>query len=459
MKDVVDALLNVVFFNVFKLVGLENDINLPFSIAVLLIGYIYLMFRLRFIQFTHFKTMLRYTFGKNKDKNTPSSIKTLLTSVASCTGMNSTAGIVFMIAVGGVGTAFWLPILAFLCMPFRFAEVYLSHSYRSMDSNSSAIGGPFDYIKKGFSEIGFKKIGITLAFLYAMVMLVSGVIGVSMYEMNQAVFVLEKGFSFFNGKRLVLTIALTLISFWIIFGGTKRVVNFMSIMLPILSITYVFISIIVVIFNYKNLGSVLTMIFEDAMSPKSIAGGFIGSFCLCARKNSLAHETGLGTSGIVHALSPEKDSIKEATRSMMTPLITGLIVCVSTAMVLTMTDTYQKTEIMKDGVSALSYAFGSVYWLFSYVVIAIIPLFTFNVLIGWSNYVAKCAQYVFKKKQFVFISMVMFFAFAFTGGIIDDFILVVNIVDLLLMFALLINVPTVMILSGIVYNSIKKYKF
>ena len=221
----------------------------------------------------------------------------------------------------------------------------------------------------------------------------------------------------------------------------------------------VFISIIVICYNYKNLGEIFTLIFNDAMHPKSISGGIIGSFCLCARKCSLSHETGLGTSGIVHALSPEKDSIKEATRSMMTPLITGLIVCVSTALVLTSTGTYKDLTIMKDGVSALSHAFGSACWIYPYIVIAIIPMFTANVMIGWSNYITKCIQYVFKKKQFAILGMISFFTFAFIGGIIDDFILIMNIVDLILMFILLINVPVIIILSGKVYKAIKEYNF
>lgn len=461
INNIVDALMSVVFFNVFRLFGLGDNINLPFSIAVLLIGYIYLVYRLRFIQFTRFSKILKYTFGKNKSSDNHSSpIKTLLTSVASCTGMNATAGIVFMVAIGGVGTIFWIPILALLCMPFRFAEVYLSHSYRSPKSDSSSfMGGPFDYIKKGLASIGMERLGKILTILYTGAMIASGTIGVSMYEMNQSVVVFEKGFSFLNGKRLMLSIILTSIALFVILGGTKRVENFMSVALSFLSILYVATSIVVIIYNYKNLPSAIGFIIEDAISPKSIAGGFIGSFCLCARKNALSHETGLGTSGIVHALSPEKDSIKEATRSMMTPLINSLIVCMATSLVLTTTKTYLNKDIMKDGVLALMYAFGSAYKPFSCIVIAIIPMFTVNVLIGWSNYIMKCSQYLFKKKVIVFINMALFFACAFLGGIIDNFFLIMNIVDVILMFVLLINVPVVMLLSNKVYKAVKQYKF
>ena len=461
MEQVVNLFFNIVFFNVFELFGLGDKVDLPFSIAVLLIGYIYVMFKLHFIQFTHFGVILRYTFARNKkEKNTSSPLKTLLTSMASCTGMNATAGVVFMIAIGGVGTVFWLLILALSAMPFRFSEGYLSHFYRSTNQNSnSMIGGPFDYIKKGLADIGFRKMGKTLSLVYAGLMVLSGVVGVSMYEMNQAVVVFEKGFAVLEGKRMMLSVFFTILASWVVLGGTKRIERFMSIVLPVLSITYVFVSIIVIACNFDKIGSVMSLIYEDAMRPKSLAGGIIASFCLCARKFTLAHETGLGTSGIVHASSVESDSVKEATRAMLTP-VTTVIICLSTSLVLLTTNVYQDAEIMKDGVSAISYAFGLVFKPFSYIVVAIIPMFTINVMIGWSNYVAKCTTFIFKRKQLIAFVMALFFVFAFIGGIIDNFYFIMNVVDTILMFILLLNVPIIAVLTNkIVQNVVKKYNF
>ena len=460
MEKVVNFFFNIVFFNVAQLFGFGDKIYLPLAIAVLICGYIYVMVRLKFIQFTKFGKMLSYTFNtKNKNDKQPSSIKTLLTSMASCTGMNATAGMVFMVAIGGIGTIFWLPILALLSMPFRFAEVWLSHSYRSQNNSSAIIGGPFDYIKKGLTDIGFRRTGKILSLSYAFLMIITGVIGVSLYEMNQAVVVFEKSFSVLNGKRMILSTIFTIISVWVLLGGTKRVENFMSIALPTLSITYIFVSLIVIVANYQNFGNAIVAIFNDAMHPKSIAGGFIGSFCICARKCALSHETGLGTSGIVHALSLEKDSIKEATRSMMTPFITGFVVCLASALVLITTDTYQNADIMKDGVPAIAYSFGKVCKIFSYIVVIIIPMFTINVMIGWSNYVMKCTQYICKNKKIVVPTMTTFFIFAFLGGVMDDFLFIMNTIDTLLMLILLINVPVVIVLTGKVLKAVKNYKF
>ena len=68
--------------------------------------------------------------------------------------MNTVAGMVFMVCIGGPGTVFWIPIITVLCMAFRFAEVYLSHSYRE-ERTGEVLGGPFDYIKKGLKGWDF----------------------------------------------------------------------------------------------------------------------------------------------------------------------------------------------------------------------------------------------------------------------------------------------------------------
>jgi hypothetical protein len=44
-------------------------------------------------------------------------------------------------------------------------------------------------------------------------MIITGTIGVSMYEMNQAVVVLEKGFSFLENKRILLSALFTYLLF------------------------------------------------------------------------------------------------------------------------------------------------------------------------------------------------------------------------------------------------------
>lgn len=452
-------LSSVIYFNVMSVFGIK-DIELPFIIALLLFGYIFLMFRLRFIQFTKLKYCFKCAFGKKNSnkKGDISSLRTLLASVAGCTGMNAVAGIVFMVAVGGPGTVFWMPILAFLCMPFRFAEVYLSHSYRE-ERTGEVLGGPFDYIKKGLKELNCAKLGKILAFSYAFIMIFCGISAVSLYETNQCVSVIANSFSFLSDKKTLLSAIVVAVLFVILIGGTKRIINVLSVILPILAILYLVSSLIVILANITKLGDALVIIFKDAMHPKAIAGGFLGSLCMTARKVALAHETGLGTSGIVHASSSEKDSIKEATSSMMTPLINCFIVCMMSALVLIITGFYQDSST-KEGSVAIFNAFGTVSSVLPYVITLLVPMLAFNVLLGWTNYVIKCSQYCFNgNKKAVKVVILIFLITSFIGGVITNFNLIMQIVDNIVMLLIVINVPIIIILSGKVWKAVEKYKF
>ena len=462
VQSVTDIISKVVFFNVLSGFGID-DLQLPLALAVLLFGYIYTTIAMRGIQITKLKYCFKYVFGRQKqkssdDKKDISSIKTLFTSIAGCTGMNATAGIVFMIAIGGVGTVFWLPLLTFLCMAFRFEEVYLSHHYRDK-VKSENLGGPFDYIKKGLAEINLPKLGKVCAFLYALFMIISGTIGVSMYETNQCVAIITNSFEFLKGQRVIMSLVVIGLIFIIIIGGTKRIMNFMSSILPILAIIYIVASLVVIIAHYQNLGNAFVIIFEDAMHPRAMAGGFIASLCMTARKMALSHETGLGTSGIVHASSTQPDSVREATGAMMTPIINAFCVCIMTVLVVITTGAYKSETAGNDGVVVLFNAFGTVSRVLPYIITILIPMLVFNVLLGWCNYIIKCSIYCFNNKIVVKMFVCLFLLCAFIGGITDNFVMIMNLIDALMMLIIMLNVPVIILLTKKVYNIVRNYNF
>ena len=71
----------------------------------------------------------------------------------------------------------------------------------------------------------------------------------------------------------------------------------------------------------------------------------------------------------------------------------------------------------------------------------------------------KCANYCFKNKIAVKVAILVFLISAFIGGNINNFNLIMQIVDSIMMLLIIINVPIICILSGKVYNKLKEYKF
>ena len=55
--------------------------------------------------------------------------------------------------------------------------------------------------------------------------------------------------------------------------------------------------------------------------------------------------------------------------------------------------------------------------------------------------------------------MILFLISAFIGGNINDFNLIMQVVDGIMMLLIIINVPIIIALSGKVWKSIEKYNF
>ena len=180
---------------------------------------------------------------------------------------------------------------------------------------------------------------------------------------------------------------------------------------------------------------------------------------MTARKMALSHETGLGTSGIVHASSTQPDSVREATGAMMTPIINAFCVCMMTVLVVITTGAYKSETAGNDGVVVLFNAFGTVSKVLPYIVTILVPMLVFNVLLGWCNYIIKCSMYCFNNKIVVKFIVSLFLIFAFIGGITDDFVMIMNLVDALMMLIIILNVSVIMLLTKKVYNVVKNYDF
>lgn len=452
-----DALFKVSFFNILAPFGIHS-IELPICIAYLTFGFAYVTIKLNFIQFTKMIEGFKHAmFGSEASKEKGESVspfKTLFTAVASSTGLNNTAGIAGMILIGGPGALFWMPIIIFLCMAFRYCEIYLSHKYRSTSNDGASLGGPFDYIRECFTSRGKPKVARVLSYSYAAILAFAGLVGVSMLEINQAVAIVTDNISILHEKEAIVSLACVGIVAYVIFGGTKRITNFFGSVMPFLIGIFWATSALIVIVKIKELPDALVLILKDAMHPKALAGGAFASFALCLRRFSMSTETGIGTAGIVHASSSEPSSVKEALGGMISPIINGFLVCVMTALVIILTGVYNGQN--GDGIVLLSHAFSSVHPYLAIVLTFMIPIMAMNVAIGWSYYGVKCVTYVLGKKL-VKPFLIGYIIMGFIGGIVNDFQLILKIIDSALMLIPLINVTVVILMIKDIKAGLNEY--
>ena len=62
-------------------------------------------------------------------------------------------------SIGGPGATFWMILAGFLGMSSKFAECTLGQIYRETRSDGHILGGPVQYLSRGFAEVGWTRFG------------------------------------------------------------------------------------------------------------------------------------------------------------------------------------------------------------------------------------------------------------------------------------------------------------
>ena len=106
----------------------------PYMIFLLVGVGIFLTVRLKGIQFTKFRYIIKNTVGKafssSEGEGAISSAKAGLTSIAAVVGTGNIAGVATAIAIGGPGAVFWMWVSAIFGMATKFSEITLGLHFR-----------------------------------------------------------------------------------------------------------------------------------------------------------------------------------------------------------------------------------------------------------------------------------------------------------------------------------------
>lgn len=446
MLSLLKEINDIFFFNIMKFFGLTKP-ELPLSVFLILIIALILTFRFKFIQINQFPNAIKSLFISKDYKNT---FLVLLSSIAASTGLGSTAGIAMMIIIGGIGTVFWIPIITFLLMIFRFLEVYLSHKYR----NKNALNGAPQYIKSLFEESGHKNLGNKIRTLFISIIVIQALF-VAMVEVNQATDIIASLTSNPESNRVAISSLITIFAAFVIFGGISRIMSFFAIIIPPLAIAFFISSMIIIFANYNKLSNVFYLIISDAFNLKQGILGILSGFILTFKRLIPATESGMGTAGIIYANSTAKDSYKEAITSIIATFFSGIIISMITGIVIVLTDAHLIKS--NGGILVLKHAFASYNNYLPHVIDILCPIMTINVLIAWSFY-AKTGFETIVSKKFSIIFTTIYLLFGLLGGFVNDFMLIFSAIDCATALMTLTNITILLIFSKKIAKEIKQKK-
>ncbi|WP_028784443.1 alanine/glycine:cation symporter family protein [Thalassobacillus devorans] len=404
---------------------------------ILIIGGLFLTVQLKFFQFRFFGHVLQRTIGqifkKNKHEGTITPFQAFTSALASTAGATNIVGVPLAIAMGGPGALFWMWMVALIGMATRYSEILLGLKYRELNKEGVWVGGPQYYIKKG---LGWNKIAALFAF-FLMIEIIPSV----MVQSNSIATQVEGAFGW---PAWITGLIITALIGVIIFGGIKRIGKVTDKLVPFMVLSYLIVCFIVIFANIGSIPSVFGLIFANAFTPISAAGGFAGAGIAQAIRWGVArglysNEAGLGTGPVAHAAAQTDHPSKQALWGIFSVFVDTIVICTVTGLAVLTSGAWKEVGADQSS-NMVNIAFADVFGeQFGGTFVAIFLLFfvltTVGVIIFYGE---KQAEYLFGLKASK--GMRVLYVISIYLGAIGGLQFVWQFLDLLLAAAVLFNI-------------------
>jgi AGCS family alanine or glycine:cation symporter len=313
----------------------------------------------------------------------------LMTALAATVGTGNIAGVATAIALGGPGALFWMWCTALVGMATKYAEVLLAVHYREVDKKGEYVGGPMYAIKNGLGP-RWRWLGMAFA-------LTGGMAGFGIGNMVQANAIASVAENSFGVPLWITGLALTAVTGMVILGGIKRIGSVAQALVPLMCVSYVLCSLVVLALYADRLPDAFALVFTHAFTPVAATGGFAGAAVWAAMRYGVArgifsNEAGLGTAGIAQAAGKTRSPVRSALIGMMGTFIDTIIVCSMTGLAIIVSGVWDSGQ---SGAVLSSAAFDSALpGIGHYLLSIMLIVFALTTILGWSYYGEKCWEFL-----------------------------------------------------------------
>jgi AGCS family alanine or glycine:cation symporter len=361
----------------------------------------YLTYILRGIQFRYLGYALKQVFAKqHKDSlGDISHFQSLMTSLAGAIGTGTIVGVSTAVAIGGVGALFWMWITAFLGMATKYAESLLAVKYRRVDARGEMSGGPMQYMEHG---LGWKWMAVLFAIFASVAVIGTG----NLVQVNS---IADAVYNVWDVNPWVTGVVLAVLIGTILIGGVKSIGNIAGILVPFMALLYILAGLYIIAIHIDHVPGAFALIFRSAFEGQAAVGGFIGASILVViqmgvSRSVFSNEAGLGISTFAAAAAKTDSPGRQALITMTGALLSTVIVCTITGLVIAVTGSLGLTKEngeMVNGVSIAIAAFNSTIIGGQYVVTVGLILFAFTTAVAWAYYGEKCCEYLLGPKSII----------------------------------------------------------
>lgn len=266
----------------------------------------------------------------NQKKKSVNSFQAFAISLSSRVGTGNLAGVASAIFVGGPGAVFWMWVMALLGAATAFVESTLAQLYKKKGKDAF-YGGPAYYMQNGLKK---KWMGILFA------VLITITFGMANQTVQSNTLCDALADSMGIGK-IVVGVALTIMTLIIIFGGVQRIAKFSSIVVPFMAVGYILLALYIMAINITHIPEMIGLIIDNAFGLKQMGGGVIGIAIMEGVKRGLfSNEAGEGSAPNAAATADISHPVKQGLLQAVGVFADTLVICTCTAFMILLSGLY-----------------------------------------------------------------------------------------------------------------------
>lgn len=296
---------------------------------ILIIGIgLFLSYKLKGIQITHFVESVRLVFSKDKktSKRSVSSSEAFWVGVGARIGIGNIAGVAMAIILGGAGAVFWIWVFAIIGSASCFVECTLGQIFKEKKSDGLFHGGPAYYIRDGLKNPKF-------AMLIALLLILTYAIGFIGIQSSSATSSFVTAFEF-EGNDVLFAIILATTAGLIMFRGIKGVAKASAKIVPVTAALWFVVVIITVAYNWRLIDDAIIMIIKGAFGFDSFLGGTLGAALMWGLKRSVfSNGAGIGSVPNVSSAADVSHPVEQGLIQSF-GVILDTIICTGTAFII-----------------------------------------------------------------------------------------------------------------------------
>jgi AGCS family alanine or glycine:cation symporter len=450
--------------------------NFAFAVILLLGTGIYLTFKTGFIQVMAFKKGIKILATKKSSDTGITPLASFLLSSAMRVGPGNIMGVTGAISVGGPGALFWMWVSAFFGMSTAFVESTLAQIFKEKNGKEYVGGLPF----YGQKILGNKRwVGVILSIffiIYALFVIPSQAFHLFTSFGSIADTVTGKTFGRESAVYYGIAIVMIITVLLTVIGGIKRVTAVTDIIVPIMAVIYTIIVFLIILVNIDKVPFFFREVFGGAFKPNALFGGAFGvALAQGIKRGLMSNEAGQGTITMAAATAENDHPAEQGFVQALGVFLDTMVICSMTGFLIVMAhvwtgDSGVAWETIK--ASKLTIYLSSVKYLVpgtaidgivTIVVSLCYGMFAFTTLLGLILFAEVSANLISRNKKFIMgirligaLFFVPFGALTVLAGLeLKNLWYIGDFVNIVLVY---VNVPIILIGSGLACKILKDYK-